>query len=211
MDRPVRLSFVLVAVYVTAVAAQDASPLATASPISEPAAAERAVSPHVAELLAASIPKFRPPAPAEKKSEPAEPTNHEGDKPANGIVRLPRYVVRESALPTPLEVMTKRELEHYAMDRYLGPEDGFDRGFLNLFTIAGLWKKIPVLGQFPFVGSETNEDRALRLFDIAERKRKMEELSGLMNLTKEAGDAVGSDKIKQEADQTFIRHMDIGR
>ena len=110
MDRPVRLSFVLVVVLcVTPLKAQDVASSGAATQALEPvvssAQSERAVSPHVAELLAASMPKYQPTAPPEKKSELATPADHESDKPANGIVHLPRYVVREAKLPEPTEVM----------------------------------------------------------------------------------------------------------
>lgn len=73
-----------------------------------------------------------------------------------------------------------------------------------------MWKKIPVLGSFPFVISETNEDRGMRLYDTAERKQKMDELRGLMNLTKEAG-MCSARKMKQEINVTSIRHMELSR
>lgn len=214
MDHPVRLAFVTIAATCAAVvAAQTISPIAEpgSPPVGPAPEVTRSVSPRVAEMLAAAMPKYQGPMASPKRPELAEPNEMEREKPANSIVRLPNYVVRESKLPTPIEVMTRRELENYAMKRYIGPEDGLDRGVLNLFTLAGLWKKIPVLGHFPFAGSETNEDRALRLHDEAERKRKMEELSGLMTLTKMAGDTAGAGKIKQELDKASIRPAETGR
>lgn len=171
----------------------------------------RNFSPHAAALLAAGLPKVEPLKSEETGLARKQTASSDETKPANGIVRLPKYVVREPKLPTPQEIMTPKELENYAMNRYVGAEGGFDRGFLNLFTVAGLWKKIPVLGRFSFVGSETNAERGMRLYAEAERKRKMEELMNLMSLTKEAGDAAGADKIKHETDKTFIRRADFGK
>ena len=186
-NRPLS-GLLIVTMFATVVAAQEASssPVLSSTPIPAPPAlpAERAVSIHVAELLAASMPRYKP---IPEKSEPVAPANQESGRPPNETVRLPRFVVsepKEAKLPAPLEILAKRELEHYAMDHYIGPEDGLDRGVLNLFTIAGVWKKIPVLGAFPFLTSETNQDRAMRLYDTAERKRKMDEMIELMNLTK---------------------------
>jgi len=176
----------IVMVFASIVSAQRAadSALVTTSPkpvqpVSPP---ERTISPHLAELMAASMPKYQP---VREPTEPVAPADPEGEKPSNEIVRLPRYVVSGSKLPTSMQVLTKKGLEHYAMEHYLGPEDGLDRGFLNLFTIGALWKKIPVLGSFPFVTSETNEDRAMRLYETAERKREMDDLTGLIHLAKE--------------------------
>ncbi len=212
MDHPVRSLVLLGAVhFARAIAVGEENPEAPAAGIGgkAPIPANH-LSKHAAALLAEGLPKVET-----KKNDAAgaaaKPVANPEDAPANGIVRLPRYVVHEPRLPTPQEVMTRKELEHYAMDRYIGPEDGFDRGFLNVFTIAGLWKKIPILGGFPFVGSETNEDRGLRLYDEAERKRKMEEMAGLMSLMKESGDAAGAKKLKAETDKTFIRRADYGK
>lgn len=215
MDHPIRLLLLpLNAIWIVAAAAQPAAPTSV-KPNSDadaaPARAARVVSARVAEMLAEGRPKYQPPTASEKSSGPTERSDRSSETPANSIVRLPSYVVREPKLPTPIEVMTRHELENYAMKRYIGPEDGLDRGVLNLFTFAGLLKKVPVLGRFPFVGSETNEDRAVRLHDAAERKRKMEELGGLMRLSREVGDAAGADKIKQELDKASIRPTETGR
>ena len=152
---------------------------------------ERVVSRHVAELIAASMPKYKP---IQARPETVAPIDQEIEKPSSEIVQLPRYLVSGSKLPAPMEVLTKKGLEHYAMDHYIGPEDGLDRGLLNHFTIAGLWKKIPVLGYFRFVSSETNEERAMRLYNNGELKRKMDELKELMNLPNEVGDVPGTKK-----------------
>ena len=111
-------------------------------------------------MFAAVAPKFTPTTPVENGATVRTATGRE--QPANGIVRLPDYLVREPKLPTPEEVRSRRELERYAMDKYLGPENGFDRGVLNLFTFPQLWRKIPLLGQIlpcP-IPSVTNEERA---------------------------------------------------
>lgn len=56
---------------------------------------DRAVSPRVAGMLAAAVPEYSPPPPTEPaEAAPARPTASERLTPANGIVRLPEYVVR---------------------------------------------------------------------------------------------------------------------
>ena len=213
MGCPVRIILLFGTAIVGEIAAlaQQAAPVTT--PIANKAAPKRdhAVSPQIAALLMASRPKLEVTCSTRKETEQTAIVASEREKPANTIVRLPSYVVREPRLPARDEVMTRQESESYAMNRFIGPEDGFDRGFLNLFTFAGLWKKIPVLGRFSIAGSETNAERGMRLYAESERKRKMEELTGLMSLTKEAGDAAGADKIKQETEKTFIRRADFGR
>ena len=121
--------------------------------------------------------------------------------------------MREPRLPTSQEVMTPKALERYAMNRYLGPENGFDRGFLNLFTIAQFWQKIPWIGRFipaPF-GSITNEQRAMMFYAGDERSRKMSDLLDLAALARTPGGAPADDKLKREIDRTFMREPGFGK
>ena len=210
MDRPVHFFFALGAVLFgpAMLVGQEIAPSPTpeAERASEPKH-ERAISPHTAAMLAATRPKFEPVKPAKNNDGAAQKPPVEEDRPANGIIRLPNYVVRDSKLPTPSEVMTRKELERYAMNRYLGPADGFDRGFLNLFTIAQLWQKIPLIGRFvpaPF-GSVTNEQRAMMMYYEDERLRKMNDLMDLASMMKKSGDTQGADKVRRETQKTFLR------
>jgi hypothetical protein len=61
-------------------------------------AVTHAISPAVAEKLAAATPKYTPPAAPAPQVE-ATPDLREVDKPRNGIVRLPSYLVQEEKLP----------------------------------------------------------------------------------------------------------------
>ncbi len=94
--------------------------------------------------------------------------------PANTIIRLPEYVVTERK-PRPLpkyeEVISPRELERLAMREFIGPEDGIDRGVLNLITVPQLWKKIPFLGTIPLAVFMTNEERGMAMYR-ADRESK---------------------------------------
>ena len=213
MVHPVHPLRLVLGLPLAAVAGLALDPAATAeNPGPARVAQERAVSSHVAELLAAATPKFSVAKPRDQAPHSDGQAEAGAEKPANGIVRLPQYVVREPRLPTRQEIMTRAELERHAMNRYLGPEDGFDRGVLNVVTLAGLWKKIPLIGLIPFVpfGSVTNEERAMAMYEEEERKRKMAELMGLAAFTKKSGDATGADKIKDETERTFIRQTDGG-
>jgi len=98
-------------------------------------------------------------------------------------------IVRDRKLPDKSEVLTKQEMTRQGMDTYIGPENGLDRGFLNLFTVADLWHHLPILGHYELAGFETNEERGLRLYKEAKRREEMEELSGLTALGQKADSA----------------------
>src|SRR5205809_6274958 len=93
--------------------------------------------------------------------------------------------------------MTRKELARRAMEQYLGPEDGFDRGFLNLFTS----KQIPLLR---LIGSVSNEDRAMARYEEDERLRRKNDLIELASMMKKSGDAAAGAKVKREVDRAFI-------
>ena len=103
MFRPFSLPLLVISAALAAggASAAESSPPppepAPASAISPAPAAVRAISPQVAALLAATAPKYSPPAPATAKPAGAEPP--EADKPRNGIIRLSPYIVRERRLP----------------------------------------------------------------------------------------------------------------
>lgn len=155
--------------------------------------ASRVVSPHVARMLADASSRYQPePARSVADAAKAEPASEEV-RPANSIVRLPDYLVRSRRLPAAEEVMTRAELEKVAMQKYLGDETSLDR-VLNMFSIAGLWAKLPIVGRYPFivgqysgrnagwaVGPRTNEQRAYDRYDTEQRAQRMAELQGLLS------------------------------
>ena len=75
----------------------------------------------------------------------------------------------------------RSELGRRAMEHYLGPENGFDRGFLNLITS----EQIPLLRLF---GSMSNEARALGMYREDERRRMQSDLLEMAELSKRSGD-----------------------
>ncbi|MBS0662600.1 MAG: hypothetical protein JSR48_05005 [Verrucomicrobia bacterium] len=109
------------------------------------------------------------------------------EQPRNGILRLPDYIVREPRVPDQREMLTEKGRDAVAMNTYLGPSDGLDRGFLNAFTLVGAWKKIPLLNRLPIVpfGSMTNEERAREIYDREERRKQFLELMGLDAMAKQ--------------------------
>ncbi len=150
------------------------------APPSKPTGLSRRLS---AEL-ASSLPKFDPAAAQTAAAKGRLPR----DQPRNGILRLPDYIVREPKVPNETEVLTEKGKDAVAMNTYLGPSDGFDRGFLNAVTLVGLWKKIPVLNRLPIVpfGSITNEERAREVYDREQQRKAFMELMALDAFAKQA-------------------------
>ena len=186
MGRPVQRVFVAAIVIAALVAGGRGG--AAEDETAAAAARERPVSPRVAGLLSAALPKYTP-APATDKPALAEtsaavPTRLstvDRPAPANGIVRLPDFVVRDrkpAKLPEPEEVMSRRDLEKIAMQRYLGDEQGLDRA-LSMVTPVDLWRRIPLLGRFPLVSFQTNEQRAMAMYEEAKMAERWAELSSL--------------------------------
>ena len=204
MACPVRHFLVFSAVLLGrgAVVAQETAPAVELANTPAAPRRERAVSPRVAALLAASMPKYDGPKPGEAKL-----ATGARDKPANGIVRLPDYIVREPRLPTPEQVMTQKAVEQFAMNQYLDPKDGFDRGLLNAFTIAQWWQKLPLIGHLlpcP-IPSMTNEQRAMVYYYEDERLRMKRDFEEMASFPGKAGNSAANDRLRREIQKAFIR------
>ncbi len=125
MDRSARfpLAFsVLTLLCLTAPAllAQTATPPAAGDTApAEPKKRTRVVSNEVAAALAAGMPKYDPPKPVEPKAEEDLPDLRESDKPRNGIIRLPDYVVREKKPPV-FNQADVRDKQNFALHRFAG-------------------------------------------------------------------------------------------
>ncbi|PAW64877.1 MAG: hypothetical protein B9S34_11880 [Opitutia bacterium Tous-C1TDCM] len=168
---------------------------ASAQPAPPPAPRRnRAISGEVAAALAAAAPKYTPPPPKpEPKPEAEQPDLRETDKPKNGIVRLPKYVVQEAKPPVFRErdINTQKGLTDIAMRRYMSEGDRA----LNRYTI-------------PFIGV-SNEARALAMYEEDERLKNMADLGdAAANAAKT--DAAAGAFIKREAQETYLRKSDFG-
>jgi hypothetical protein len=135
----------------------------------------RAVSAHVAAALAEKMPKYEPHA-GEEKPKPDAPVQPDAQRPANGIVRLPKYIVEGERLPSTEELRSPKGLEHYTMNKYMGDADGISRGVLNHFTLGGAWNRfvkgrVPLLGRFDWKFSQ--EDEALKRYYDDEVRKKL--------------------------------------
>jgi hypothetical protein len=95
------------AALVARLAAAEFTPVIASSAPVVPAAEVRAISPTAAEKLAAAAPKYFPPPIGPKAVEPGADLR-EVDKPRNGIIRLPSYLVQEEKLPAlkPRDMLT---------------------------------------------------------------------------------------------------------
>jgi hypothetical protein len=154
----------------------------------------RAISPEVAKQLSAMTPKYNPAAPKPvPKPEEELPDLRETDKPKNGIIRLPKYVVQE-ARPVVLSeraVNTKQGLADLAVRRYMSEADRA----LNRFTL-------------PLFGTSM-QDRALLMYGEDERLQNMAELNDNAATAAKSDPAAGA-YIRREAEKTFMRTSDFG-
>jgi len=142
------------------------SAVTTEAPSGMPRCSPRSTSGYISSAIAAGLPKYGP---SPRATDPATAgTNPDGSAfhAMPGISLLPAFIVRDARGPTEDHILTSSARAKIAMDKYLGPSDGLDRGLLNRFTLRQLWMKIPILRALPieFVGTPvrmSNEDRAL--------------------------------------------------
>ena len=204
MERPLCFVAAILAAAVLrepAAAADAAAQAEAATKVTSPAPAQTA-SPVISSMIAAGLPKYEPGAAKAATDKPASPAGStEPDAVASKatIVHLTSMIVRNQRLPTPSEVMTDKEKARRGMDTYIGPENGIDRGFLNLFTIASLWQRLPFFGRFNLDGFETNEQRGLRLYKAAELRQQFEDLNHLNSVGEKADQASGAGQQKATA------------
>jgi hypothetical protein len=182
--------------------AQTATPLpkSTDEPVSSsqpPPTAhkrERAISSEVAASLAAAMPKYNPPKPAPPpKPIEEQPDLRETDKPKNGIVRLPNYVVRDAKPPVFRErdINTQQGMANIAMKKYSTEASRA----LNRFTI-------PIFGQ-------TQEQRALAQYAEDERLKNIGELNDAAAMVSARDKAEGA-YIKRDIQASTMRTDDYG-
>lgn len=154
----------------------------------------RPISGEVAAALAAVSPKYTPAPPKpEPKPESEQVDLREVDKPKNGIVRLPKYIVQEPkpAVFRERDINTQKGLTDIAVRRYISDADRA----LNRFTL-------------PLFGT-SKEARALAMYAEDERLRNMSDLSEAAAAASKSDSAAGS-YIRKEAQETFLRTSDFG-
>lgn len=177
--------------------AQTDSDHASASPLADSGAADtapatpapkaRTLSPALSQALSASMPRYNPP--QAKPAKPATDDDDDSDKPRNGIVRLPRYVIESNRSPVfeEKDIYTKKGLAELASKRYLTE---FDRGVLNRYTI-------PLFGQ-------SAEQRAMTQYYEDERIRKQHEAKDTVAVLQQV-DPEAAKSLDNDVNRTFLR------
>lgn len=152
---------------------------------------ERPISDNLAATLAASMPKYNPPPKPRPEDEAVD--LREVDKPRNGIIRLPKYTVREAKPPVFRErdIHTNAGLADLARRRYLTPT----YRLLNNFYI-------------PFFTRSPTE-HALAMYAEDERLNNMADLDDNAR-TVGRGDAAAGAYIKRLSDETYMRRDTFG-
>ncbi|MBS0663204.1 MAG: hypothetical protein JSR48_08050 [Verrucomicrobia bacterium] len=147
---------------------------------------ERKMSDQLAATLAVGMPKYQPPKPPEKKvDQPAELRDE--DKPRNGIIRLPDYVVREKRPPVFKEkdLATTGRKTDLGMKRYAG---------LNFGPFASL-----------------NRPIALAMYQEQERLDNMSDLADDAQTARRSGDKQTANFIMKQSQETYMRRDTYGQ
>ena len=140
----------------------------------------RSVSAGVAAALSDGAPRYSPPTPAPSPTpEPAD--IKDVDKPKNGIVRLPSYVVRESRPP----IFRDRDL--YTQ-----------KGIIDLY-----FKNHPGLVIGNILGLNSAAARDMYLDD--QREENMDDLKDTAHAMAQGGDAAEGSYILQQSQSTYMR------
>ena len=147
---------------------------------------DRVMSDEVAATLANGMPKYNPPKPVEPKPEDEQADLRDSDKPKNGIIRLPKYVVKEPKPPLFRErdLHTGSEMTDIGLRRYLG---------LNIGNIGGL-----------------NRPVSLLMYQEQERLNNIADLKDDAKNAKRSGDSAASDYILRESNRVNYRPSDFG-
>ena len=150
------------------------------TPLPDSDGATRSVSAGVAAALSAGAPRYSPPTPA------PSPTPEVVDKPKNGIVRLPKYVVNESRPP----VFRDRDL--YTGDALLD---------LTMRRHAGLF-----FGNILGLNAENKPGSpGYQMMVDDERKDNMDDLFDTAHAMAQGGDYAEGSYILQQSQSTYMR------
>lgn len=147
---------------------------------------ERVMSDELAATLSVGMPKYTPPKPVEKKPADQPADLRDDDKPKNGIIRLPDYVVREKRPPVFKEkdLAGSERKSDIGMRRYAG---------LNFGPFASL-----------------NRPIALAMYQEQERLDNMAELADDVATARRAGDKETAAFITKQSQETYLRRGDFG-
>jgi hypothetical protein len=179
----------------TTTPAVNAAPAATTEadkPTTQPKK-ERAISSDLSKALSAGI-KYQPPPPPKPEAEQVD--LREVDKPRNGIIRLPKYVVEGQRPPVfnDRNLYSKEMLRRLAYQRYMS---AFSRNVLNKY-------RLPI----NFGNTLTPEAYAMMQYEAEERLRNIAEMEDKMSMYRVSGDDASADKLKDDTQRSFMRRTD---
>jgi len=151
---------------------------------------ERAISKDLSHALSAGI-KYNPPPPPKPAEEDVD--LRDIDKPKNGIIRLPKYVVEGQRPPVfnNRNLYSKEMLRRLAYQKYIS---SFSRNVLNKY-------RLPIIGG----GIDAY---AMMQYEAEERKANMDEMADKVSMYRVSGDNTEADKLKDDAQRTFMRRSD---
>jgi hypothetical protein len=154
----------------------------------------RVISPEVAAQLQASAPKYAPPPPKPApKPEDEMVDARDVDKPRNGIIRLPKYIVQEPKSPLLNEraISTDKGIKDIAVRRYITEMDRAMNGYT-----------LPLFGQ-------SMEARAMAMYAEDERLKNISDMKDAASTVGKSDAAQGA-YILKESQKTFMRTSDFG-
>lgn len=170
--------------------ADQAAPAAPAADNTALPPRERVMSDNLSAALTASLPKYNPP--PKPRPEDEDVDLRDVDKPRNGIVRLPKYIVHQRRPPVFRErdIYTDKGLSALARRRYLTPL----AQILNAFYI-------------PFL-TASPDDLAMAQYREDERLANMADLNDTAQ-TIGRGDPKAGTYLKRVSDETYMRTPDF--
>lgn len=148
---------------------------------------QRSISNDLSKSLSYGI-KYTPP-PAEPEAKPAESEEeHDSDKPKNGIIRLPKYIVEGKRPPIFEErnLYSKEMLRRMAYQRYMS---SFSKNILNASHLLG----------------KGDEAYALMQYEADERKKNMADTADRVAMYRVSGDDEEASRLKADAQDAYMR------
>lgn len=155
---------------------------------------QRAISGDLSKALSSGI-KYNPPPPTKPEPEAEQVDMRDLDKPRNQIIRLPKYVVEAQRPPVfnDRNLYSKEMLRRLAYQRYIS---SFGRNVLNNY-------RLPLIGG----GIDTY---TMMQYEAEERKNNMAGIADKASMYRTSGDSTQADKLKDDAQNTFMRRTEFG-
>lgn len=170
----------------------SATPLPATAVVSRPSETPSIAAAELANGVASGLPHYEPPKSAADLAAERAAALRDTDIPRNHVVRLPQYVVKDDQAAENARrkiPLTPQEKMDLAMKRYV-----IDTKDMSPFA-AGIARVL-------FAGY------AMQEYEDAERAKNMADLNLDAQEAALSGDSAGSDSIKAEAADLFMRHQD---